>query len=176
MNPQGYKVYWSDGCQIRPPLDKGISECITQNLEPWIDYKAEKQKRKNDTMNNNDTTSCFGFSNPEITKLMSTSYYESIQSSGLIAGEAKIPFPSNIKVPKIAYSAMHGVGYPWAVKLFETFQLHPFYIALLKLCQKNTNKVYTFVILFSCKNSSRNLINTYFRYRLKVHLQVDLLH
>lgn len=30
----GYKVYWGNGCQIIPPHDHGIAECILQNLEP----------------------------------------------------------------------------------------------------------------------------------------------
>lgn len=30
----GYKVYWSNGCQIIPPHDIGIAESIQQNLKP----------------------------------------------------------------------------------------------------------------------------------------------
>ncbi|KAF2656034.1 hypothetical protein K491DRAFT_692391 [Lophiostoma macrostomum CBS 122681] len=30
----GYKVYWSNGCQIIPPHDSGIAEAILQNLKP----------------------------------------------------------------------------------------------------------------------------------------------
>lgn len=30
----GYKVYWSNGCQIIPPHDSGIAEAILENLEP----------------------------------------------------------------------------------------------------------------------------------------------
>ncbi|OCK75530.1 phosphoglucomutase-2 [Lepidopterella palustris CBS 459.81] len=30
----GYKVYWSNGCQIIPPHDKGIAEAILGHLEP----------------------------------------------------------------------------------------------------------------------------------------------
>lgn len=30
----GYKVYWSNGCQIIPPHDSGIAECILENLKP----------------------------------------------------------------------------------------------------------------------------------------------
>ncbi|KAJ4323123.1 hypothetical protein N0V94_002009 [Neodidymelliopsis sp. IMI 364377] len=30
----GYKVYWSNGCQIIPPHDVGIAECILENLKP----------------------------------------------------------------------------------------------------------------------------------------------
>ena len=44
----------------------------------------------------------------------------------MINGQGKIPFEGNNKPPKIAYSAMHGVGHPWAVRAFETFGLQPF--------------------------------------------------
>lgn len=30
----GYKVYWSNGCQIIPPHDKGIADAIDKNLDP----------------------------------------------------------------------------------------------------------------------------------------------
>ncbi|KAH9861537.1 hypothetical protein J1614_011286 [Plenodomus biglobosus] len=30
----GYKVYWSNGCQIIPPHDIGIAEAISENLKP----------------------------------------------------------------------------------------------------------------------------------------------
>jgi len=30
----GYKVYWSNGCQIIPPHDSGIAESILENLKP----------------------------------------------------------------------------------------------------------------------------------------------
>ena len=124
----GYKVYWSDGCQIRPPLDKGIADCIEQNLVPWIDYGTLLQSKKqeyqsNDNDNNN---CCYGLSNPEMTTSMAQSYYQAIQSSGLITGQGSIPFQANIQPPRIAYTAMHGVGHPWAVRLFETYGLDPF--------------------------------------------------
>ncbi|KAK9447827.1 uncharacterized protein V1518DRAFT_420532 [Limtongia smithiae] len=32
----GYKVYWTNGCQIIPPHDKGIAQCIEENFEPWV--------------------------------------------------------------------------------------------------------------------------------------------
>ncbi|KAK4994215.1 hypothetical protein LTR66_005708 [Elasticomyces elasticus] len=33
-NDNGYKVYWSNGCQIIPPHDQGIARAIEENLEP----------------------------------------------------------------------------------------------------------------------------------------------
>ena len=31
----GYKVYWDNGAQIISPHDRGISQAIEENLEPW---------------------------------------------------------------------------------------------------------------------------------------------
>ncbi len=112
----GYKVYWRDGCQIRAPLDKHIADSIEQNLEPWVDYGKLLLQRKNDELGN-----------PDITKQMADSYYKAIKTSGLITGQANIPFDSAVKRPNIAYTAMHGVGHPWAVRSFETFGFSPFY-------------------------------------------------
>ena len=42
----GYKVYASDACQIRAPMDKEISAEIMQNLEPWKDYGKIIQERQ----------------------------------------------------------------------------------------------------------------------------------
>lgn len=55
----GYKVYWKDGCQIRPPIDGGISDEITKkgNLVPWIDYGEKLQKLKADS-----NGECYGLS------------------------------------------------------------------------------------------------------------------
>jgi phosphoglucomutase len=36
----GYKVYWSNGCQIIPPHDEGIATAILENLEPLSWNKA----------------------------------------------------------------------------------------------------------------------------------------
>jgi len=36
----GYKVYWKDGVQIRPPIDSGIAQAIQEQLKPWVDYRS----------------------------------------------------------------------------------------------------------------------------------------
>ncbi len=123
---QGYKVYWNDGCRIRAPIDKRIADCIEQNLEPWTDYRAILQKCRKDSASSKTKDCCFGLSNPEITASMADSYYEAIRTSGLISNQNAVSQNSPNK-PKIAYSAMHGVGYPWAKRSFETFQLDPFF-------------------------------------------------
>lgn len=133
---KGYKVYWNDGCQIRAPIDEGIASCINQNLEPWADYKQMLQKQKDLEPS---FENCYGLSNPDITKSLADSYFEAIQSSGLITGQNKLSSstPKNLK-PKIAYTAMHGVGHPWAVRSFETFHLDPF-DTVPEQCDANPN-------------------------------------
>ena len=120
----GYKVYASDGCQIRAPIDKEIASEILTNLQPWTDYGAKlEQLRKIHT-----TDPCLGLSRPEITGRMLDNYYEAIRESGLKTGQAKIPSsPStSIDPPSFAYTAKHGVRYPFAKRVFEVFDLSPF--------------------------------------------------
>ena len=54
-------------------------------------------------------------------------YFETLQSSGLKTGQAKISSgPNSLDPPTFAYTAMHGIGYPFAKQVFETFELAPF--------------------------------------------------
>lgn len=113
----GYKVYWSDGVQIRPPVDRGMALAILENLEPWTDYGAIMKRRRSEY---NDE--CVGLSNSQLTAQLANEYYEAIQASGLVTGQAQIDF-GNVKPPKFAYTAMHGVGLPFAKRGFEIFGL-----------------------------------------------------
>ncbi|CAG8458637.1 2851_t:CDS:10 [Acaulospora morrowiae] len=101
----GYKVYWENACQIIPPHDKGISEEINKNLEPWI-WDPE-------LVDNSEL--CV-----DKTKEVSDAYLEEI---GALARHRQDNAASNIK---IVYTPMHGVGYPVAKKAFEVFSLNPF--------------------------------------------------
>ena len=106
----GYKVYWKDGCQIRSPLDEGMAACILDNLEPWKDYAAEFAK---------ETTT---MSSAEETDKVLDAYFQAIRDSGLV-----VPPPSDDTHVKIAYTALHGVGYPFLQRAFEAFGLDPVY-------------------------------------------------
>ena len=119
----GYKVYWGDGCQIRPPIDKGIADTIIkeENLVPWVDYGEMLENRKGQS----NETECYGLSDPIQTKIIEDSYFQSIKSSGLVADMNKAK-DTTFLGPKFAYTAMHGVGYPYAKRSFETFNLPPF--------------------------------------------------
>ena len=118
----GYKVYWKDGCQIRPPVDEGIANAILQeeNLEPWIEYghMLEQLKAKTDG-------ECNGLSDPILTKTIVDAYFQSLIASGLVS-ETTNAIHTNTPSPKFAYTAMHGVGCPFARRAFQAFHLPPF--------------------------------------------------
>ena len=118
----GYKVYWGNGCQIVPPVDGRIAEEIVQegNLRPWIDYGERLRGLKQSA---NEIGECYGLSDVGITKQMEDSYFEAIASSGLVSNEV---YSANT-VPKFAYTAMHGVGHPYAKRSFQTFKLPEFH-------------------------------------------------
>lgn len=121
----GYKVYASDACQIRAPMDKEIANEILNNLQPWTDYEKILVSRRQEFPN--DPT--LGLSRPEMTQQMLNEYYHSLETSGLKTGQAKMASSSRDKslpLPKFAYTAMHGIGYPFAKRAFETFGFAPF--------------------------------------------------
>jgi phosphomannomutase len=157
----GYKVYWSDGCQIRSPTDQEIAAAILEpsNLEPWIDYGAQLRSRRRqqrcagaeaDADANADAAQhvadpCLGLSRPKETQDMIASYFRAIQASGLVSGRVTTTTTTEVcsgdgdgdgddwkqrqkqKPPTFCYTAMHGVGYPFARQSFEIFGFEPFH-------------------------------------------------
>jgi phosphomannomutase len=119
----GYKVYWSNGCQIRAPVDKGIADSILNSLTPWEDYGTLLITRKQQHA----TDPCLGLSNPSLTKDMVSAYFDAITTCGLVTGQASLLKRDGWEPPSIAYTAMHGVGYPFAVRSYETFGFPPFH-------------------------------------------------
>jgi phosphomannomutase len=118
----GYKVYASDGCQIRSPMDTEIATEILGNLEPWRDYAKLIETRQQAHAD-----PCLGLSQPEQTQKMLSAYFETLKNSGLLTGQAKMPqLPNSLTPPSIVYTAMHGVGYNFAIKAFEAFGFPPF--------------------------------------------------
>ena len=118
----GYKVYGRDGCQIRPPIDGVVARAIAEpgNHAPWTDYGAELRRRRRAGSDG----PCGGLSDPVATKGIEDAYFRAIATSGLVAkGEA---IAASSPPPPIAYTAMHGVGHPYAKRAFETFGLPPF--------------------------------------------------
>ncbi|KAI9263681.1 hypothetical protein BY458DRAFT_534386 [Sporodiniella umbellata] len=102
----GYKVYWENACQIIPPHDEGIAATILENLKPWgWDYKS---------IDSSDSVE-----DPKDQGIID-SYFEEVASL--------CKFRSNNETTnvKFVYTAMHGVGTPFAKRSFEVFGLPPF--------------------------------------------------
>ncbi|XP_062545687.1 glucose 1,6-bisphosphate synthase [Armigeres subalbatus] len=104
----GYKVYWTNSAQIISPHDKNIQAHILQNLIPlessWnLDLlKTDQLKDPYDTM--------------------SSLYFEKL------AENVPKSFVSDYNCnssQRFVYSAMHGVGYPFIERGFETVGLQP---------------------------------------------------
>ena len=117
----GYKVYWSDGCQIRPPVDKGIAESILENLIPWTDYRQQLNERRQQ----HHGSPTLGLADAALTHSLQTQYFDAIRKRGLVSGQAS-RCPPTTKPPKFCYTAMHGVGLPFAKHIFLVFGLPPF--------------------------------------------------
>ncbi|VUZ50130.1 unnamed protein product [Hymenolepis diminuta] len=113
----GYKVYWENGAQILSPHDKGIATAITESLEP-----RASSWQYHDVMNH---PQCL---NP-MPELEDT--YIKVQKEKICFTEEENK-KSNVQ---FVYTAMHGVGYNAAKRIFETFgfkhmipveeQIHP---------------------------------------------------
>lgn len=99
----GYKVYWSNGCQIIPPHDRGIAEVIQENLEPvsWdLDFLSGNQN-----MHEN------------ILERVETAYYQRVESLVNSAHSSSLP--------PFVYTPMHGVGLIYMTKMINTITHQP---------------------------------------------------
>ncbi|KAF2244573.1 hypothetical protein BU26DRAFT_522384 [Trematosphaeria pertusa] len=88
----GYKVYWSNGCQIIPPHDVGIAKAILENLKPvtWDTSVVDSPSLL--------VEGSLG--------LIRDQYHRAIQAAVSPDGE-KVPVDPNLK---FVYTPMHGVG------------------------------------------------------------------
>ncbi|KAF2876562.1 hypothetical protein BDV95DRAFT_561054 [Massariosphaeria phaeospora] len=88
----GYKVYWSNGCQIIPPHDSGIADTILQNLTPvtWDTSVVDS-----------DSLLIQGS-----LALVQDRYYKAIQAVASPAGAL------STNSLKFVYTPLHGVGLP----------------------------------------------------------------
>ncbi|KAE9988472.1 hypothetical protein EG328_010511 [Venturia inaequalis] len=97
----GYKVYWSNGCQIIPPHDKGIAAAISKNLEPvsWDVSVTESSLLVEGALG-----------------LVEDTYYKAVRL-------ASDPLHHLVHHPdhelKYSYTAMHGVGLHFMTKALE---------------------------------------------------------
>ena len=101
----GYKLYWSNSAQIIPPHDAHIQACIEQQLKPWQQYQLNEQD-----------------------ELLSDPLDEVMETYTRLVGEKYCWRREHNKRTKLraTYTAMHGVGAPWAAKAFEAFGLPAF--------------------------------------------------
>ena len=119
----GYKVFWTDGCQIRSPTDQGIAASIQQNLVPWTDYQRLVRERQ--ALFPHDP--CIGLSRPHETKQLMSSYYRSILNSGLVSSASTRSSGNSARTtPKFCYTSIHGVGHRYVKEAFQQFGLPPF--------------------------------------------------
>ncbi|CAG8778907.1 13213_t:CDS:2, partial [Cetraspora pellucida] len=87
---------------IIPPHDKGVSDAINNNLEPWIwDPNAVDNSKL-----------CI-----DNIKEISDAYFEELK---VLSYYREDNAASNLK---FVYTALHGVGTPAAKRIFETFAL-----------------------------------------------------
>jgi len=104
----GYKVYWDAGSQIVSPHDALITEEIGRNLERWHGVT--------DALVSND--------NPLLhdpTEQLANAYYEASVRQCSFTKELNSSFDLTI-----TFTPMHGVGQPWAERVFHEFGLKPF--------------------------------------------------
>ncbi|KAL7331662.1 hypothetical protein PS15p_203826 [Mucor circinelloides] len=102
----GYKVYWENACQIIPPHDEGIAATILENLEPWgwnYDLVATSDLVSDPTDEG-----------------VIDSYFQEVEA---LCKNKQDNQDTNVK---FVYTAMHGVGTPYAKRAFACFGLPPF--------------------------------------------------
>ncbi|KAB1282800.1 Phosphoglucomutase-2 [Camelus dromedarius] len=94
----GYKVYWDNGAQIISPHDKGISEAIEENLEPW-------PQAWDDSIINSSPL----LHDPKAS--INAFYFQ-----GSVNRETKVKF---------VHTSVHGVGHDFVQSAFKAFDFAP---------------------------------------------------
>ncbi|XP_066935115.1 phosphopentomutase-like [Clytia hemisphaerica] len=104
----GYKVYYSNGAQIIPPHDKGISDSIMANLEP-LATSWDEDIHKTSPL-------CID----PLDEVMND-YMKTIQT------HCHHRDVNKTSTYNITYTAMHGVGERFEIEAFKAFSLKPFF-------------------------------------------------
>ena len=105
----GYKVYWGNGCQIIPPVDKHIADHIAkpENQTPWSP----------DVWN---LTGPFASNVEDPLDKVYQAYYAKLATKK----HWSVPSKPVVSPPlKIVYTAMHGVGFTFAKEAAQVFEL-----------------------------------------------------
>ncbi len=93
----GYKVYWSNGCQIIPPHDAGIAASIDKNLEPIVTWDASIVDHDLQVEGEQ--------------AMVQDAYFRTL--SKLI--KPSVPLNADQQI-KFVYTPMHGVGLPYVTR------------------------------------------------------------
>lgn len=114
----GLKVYGADGVQISSPFDSRVAQAMARERTPWPAAR---------TAYVGSDASALRASAPDLvadddTEALAAEYVEAVaadQSAARHASGAALP-PSPLRV---AYTAMHGVGTPFLLRMFAAFSL-----------------------------------------------------
>lgn len=101
----GYKVYYSNGCQIIPPHDQRISQSILANLEPWgraWDCAAVKAEAVQSEML------------IDAKKVLVDQYVDTVRRNLVITNV------NHTKAPWFVYTPLHGVGFEIFEKILSS--------------------------------------------------------
>jgi phosphomannomutase len=101
----GYKLYWTNGAQIIPPVDAHVASAIAANLRPW-------------------QPACRFEPGHALLRDPSARVIERYMSE---IGKRYCAFPAANKSSalRVTYTAMHGVGYHYVQQAFSAFSLPP---------------------------------------------------
>ena len=108
----GYKVYWSNGCQIVPPLDAGIAAAIA---------------RQTSLRTSPSQWTARGLGHSPLVSLLSSEeqtrrYLDGVSSAFDFASSS----PPGRAQARVVYTPLHGVGSPFVRRAFDRLGLRPF--------------------------------------------------
>ena len=106
----GYKLYWSNGAQIIPPIDTGIAASIEQS-----------RSVKREVFKVLDPVSCRVVRGSGNDTLFNVVNVDTVLAAYLEVIRKDVMQPTQEGVVKFAYTAMHGVGFPYFKAAFEAF-------------------------------------------------------
>ncbi|KAJ2157990.1 hypothetical protein GGF46_004106 [Coemansia sp. RSA 552] len=101
----GYKVYWENGAQIKPPLDVGIAQSIEEHRVPqnWDLASVESDPAVSDVL-----------------EAMGDQYVEAVAH---LVQDRELNQKTTLRY---VYTPMHGVGAPLAARMLAAFGLPPY--------------------------------------------------
>jgi len=107
----GYKVYWSNGCQIISPVDEHIAANIMKNLEPWDLPELDSEE-------------CKSLVSDPLDDIFER-YVKDSAKNMCFTPEFNARLVAEGKAPKIVYTAMHGVGTQFVYRTVDAFKVAP---------------------------------------------------